>query len=163
MALLQYSPKFWETQVDVEAWDRFQFVQRSTGVPQSSSTDHGNVKSGSRHDRCNHQRRLVAHSTGGMFIHFRCGQIRPIEHHAGMKHRFRQRGKLCAAHPAPNHSHQPRSNLIVGNMPTRNSLNEKLNLFAGKFRAVALFADEVNNSHVEGVGGQPSIERNTRQ
>jgi len=48
-------------------------------------------------------------------------------------------------------------------MPACDSRNKKLNLFAGKFHAVALFADEVNNSHVEGVGGQPSIERNTRQ
>jgi hypothetical protein len=35
-------------------------------------------------------------------------------------------------------------------MPTRDSRNKKLNLFAGEFRAVSLFADEVNNSHEEG-------------
>src|ERR1700735_5687017 len=67
-----------------------------------------------------------------------------------MKHRLRKRGKLHAAHPAPNHSHQPSSNLVVGNPLASHAFNEKLNLFAGKFRAVSLFADEVNNSHEEG-------------
>src|SRR5271156_773106 len=118
-------------------------------MSQSPPADHRHVKPRSRHDGCNHQRRLAPHSASRMFIHLRRRQIRPIEHHAGMKHRLRQRGKLRAAHPAPNHSHQPRSNLVVGNMPTRNSLNKKLNLFAGEFRAVSLFADEVNNSHEE--------------
>src|ERR1700735_655779 len=85
-----------------------------------------------------------------MFIHFCRRQIRPIKNQAGMKHRFRKSLKLRAAHSAPNYSHQPRSNLIIGNPLASHAFNEKLDLFAGKFRAVSLFADEVNNSHEVG-------------
>ena len=67
-----------------------------------------------------------------------------------MKHCLGERGKLRAAHPAPNHSHQPSGNLIIRNMPTRNSINKELDFFAGKFRGVSLFANKVNSSHEEG-------------
>ncbi len=83
---LEHAAKLAQRQIDVEAGDGLQFVQRAAGVAKPAAADHGNSDAGCGDNRRDDERSLVADAAGGMFVHLGARNVGEIEHFAGMQH-----------------------------------------------------------------------------
>ena len=102
-----------------------QLVERSAGVAEPASADHGDDHTGCGNYRGNDERRLVAHAARGMFVDLGAGNVGEIEHFAGMQHGSGERAQFRAVHSPYKHSHQPGRHLVVGNFVVGISVNKE--------------------------------------
>src|SRR5690349_15979333 len=84
-----------------------------------------------------------------MLIDFLARQVRPVERHAGVQHRFSERGDLLPSHTAQQDRHQPGRHLIVGKLSFGIAANDELDFFARELVSVTLLADEVDDAHAK--------------
>ena len=87
------------------AGDRIHLVERAAGVAEAAARDHRHIGAAGCDDRRQHQRDIVADAAGRMLVGDRTGQIRPVEHVAGIAHGQRQRDRLVAAHAVEEDRH----------------------------------------------------------
>ena len=78
-----------------------------------------------------------------MLVRFGRRKLGKVEHLAGVKHGFSQRGEFSARHAAQQHGHQPCGHLVIGNLVTGVAVDEKLDFIALELSAIALTADQV--------------------
>ena len=137
-----------EREVHVKAGDGFELVERAAAVAQSPAADHGYAQTASRDDGRDHQRRFIANTASGMFVDELAAVCAgKIEDTAGVEHRFGERGNFGARQATARDRHQPSRHLVIGNPTARVAVDEPSNFFAGKFRGIALAADEIDGAH----------------
>ncbi len=147
-------------EVDVEAGNGLQFIQRTAGVPQSAPADHRHFDPARGHNRRDDQRSLVSHAAGGVLVHLAPRDLRKVQHLARVEHRVGERGGLRTTQPAKHCGHQKRRHLIIGNFAAGITCDDEFNFIARQFSAIALFADEFNKKHLRpflgtGSGSRP--------
>ena len=79
--------EFLNRQTGAETGNRFQLVQRATGMPQRAARDHWHNHAGRRSQRSRNQTRLVAYATRGVLVHLRARDVRKIDGDAAGDHR----------------------------------------------------------------------------
>jgi len=65
-----------------------------------------------------------------------------------MQHCFGKQGLLAVSHAVQKHGHQPRGDLIFGDVTAGDPFDEERDLIARQFRAVTFFADDVLRSQL---------------
>ena len=139
--------EFLEREIDVEAGDGFELIERAAGVAEAAAADHRNGEAARGDDGREDERSLVADAAGGMLVHFFAGKIGEIEDFAGMEHGFGERGDLGAVQAADPRGHEPGGHLVVGNFAAGVAGDEEVDLLAGVFTGIAFFADQVDGAH----------------
>src|SRR5215472_7537421 len=85
-----------------------------------------------------------------MLVYFWPAKIGEVQHFAGVKHGFRKECRFRARNSAAHRGHEPGGKLIIGDASVGCAGDEKRNLFAAEFPAVAFFADQINGAHEAG-------------
>ena len=67
--------KFFEREIDVEAGDGFELVERAAGVSEAAAADHGNGQAARSDDRSEDERSFVADAAGGVLVDFLAGKL----------------------------------------------------------------------------------------
>ncbi len=150
-ASAEHAAEVHEREVDVEARNGLQLVERAAGVTESSAADHRHAQPAGGRDRRQHQRGLVAYAARRVFVYLAAGQIGKIQHLARVHHRVGQSGDLGASHSSPENGHQPGGNLVIGNLVSRITADQGGDFIGRKFATIALATDEIHSTHREGV------------
>ena len=79
--------EFLNRQTGAETGNRFQLVQRATGMAQGAARDHRHNHAGRRCQRSRNQTRLVAYATRGVLVHLRARDVRKVDGDAAGDHR----------------------------------------------------------------------------
>ena len=116
-------------------------------MAQTAAAHLGDLYAAGRHHRGDHKGGLIAHATGGVLIHLDAGDGGKIDHHAAVGHHVRQLGCFFVGHAAQVDRHHPGSHLVIGHFPTDKAVDNGLQLFPGVGTAIALFRDQIINTH----------------
>ena len=127
---LENAAELSQRQIDVEAGDGLQLVQRAAGVAEPAPADHGDGHAGCGNHRGNDERRLVADAARGMFVDLRARNVGEIKDFAGVQHRASEGAQFRAVHSPDEHSHQPGGHLIVGNFVLSIGTHKKVDFVA---------------------------------
>jgi hypothetical protein len=95
-----------DVEVDPEAGNRFEFVQRAAGVPEPPAGHLRHDDAAGGRDRCQRDRHLVAHPAGAVFAHFDTGQIGQVHARAGSHHGIGEQSCFLSGHPTPHDRHE---------------------------------------------------------
>ena len=107
-------------EVDAEAGDRLQLVERPAGVAEAASAHLPDRDSACGHDRPDRDRRLVAHAARRMLVDDLAAERgAEVERAAAADHRVGERVRLRRGHPAEVHRHAERGQLVVRDLATR--------------------------------------------
>ena len=139
-----------QREIDAEPRNRFELVERPSGVPQAASGHHRNRHAASRRERRQHERCLVADPAGAVLVDFDARDVGQIDPHAGMHHRVGQTLRFLGVHAAEENRHQQRRRLVIGQRASRDPGDEKLNVGAAQDATVAFFPDDVDRAHGAG-------------
>ena len=97
--------------------------------------------------RCQHQRHLIAHPTGGVLVDKRAIHVCPVELVARLDHRHRQRHRLFNGHSLVEDERQERSSLWPCHPTIDDAIDEFTNLSVAEGAPFSLcFEDLVNHS-----------------
>ena len=116
-------------------------------MAEAAARDHRHIGAAGRDDRRQHQRDIVADAAGRMLVGDRAGQVRPVEHVAGIAHGERQRHRLVAAHAVEEDRHGERRDLAFGDRAGGDAGDELGDLARRQRLAVALLADDFLGEH----------------
>ena len=133
--------------VNVEAGNAFELVERAAGNAEAASGNHRDPvfiagEQGSEHERC-----LVADAAGGVFVDLRRRTLRIFEDAPAFHHRGGQMLGLHRGHAAEKHRHCPRAHLVVGDFAQGKAFDQELDFFLREFLAFALFFNERGDVH----------------
>ena len=123
------------------------FINGAAGMAQTAATHLGNLYTAGRHHRGDHKGSLIAHAAGGVLIHLDAGDGGKIDHHAAVGHHVRQLGCFFVGHAAQVDRHHPGSHLVIGHFSADKAVDNGLQLFPGVGTAIALFRDQIINTH----------------
>src|SRR5689334_6586194 len=104
-------------------------------MTKAASRNHRHTDSGSSGEWRDQKRSFIADTASRMFVDFRFGDVRKIEHLSRMKHRVCQRGGFGVSHSIQKDRHQQRGTLIVSNVTIGDPTNEEFDLLAREFAA----------------------------
>ena len=107
-------------------------------MAQAAAAHLGDLHTAGRHHRGDHKGGLTAHAAG---------DGGKIDHHAAVGHHVRQLGCFFVGHAAQVDRHHPGSHLVIGHFPADKAVDNGLQLFPGVGTAIALFRDQIINTH----------------
>jgi len=149
----EHTAEIGDGKIHIEAGNCFELVERAAGVTESAAADHGNGYTGSGSERSEHERSLVANAAGGVLVDFARGQRREIEHFARMQHGVGERRGFGAGHAAQHNRHEPRGDLVVGDIAARVGVDQAFDFGRRQLDPIALLADDINRTEVAGCDG----------
>ncbi|EJK92459.1 hypothetical protein UUU_04450 [Klebsiella pneumoniae subsp. pneumoniae DSM 30104 = JCM 1662 = NBRC 14940] len=116
---------------DIEARDRFQFVQRTAGMAEAAAGDHRYVTTAGGHHRPQHQRSDIPDAAGRVFIDDRTVKVEafPVQNGTGIPHRHGQRNALRHRHIVEEDGHRQRGDLPFRDSIVADAVDEKADLF----------------------------------
>jgi hypothetical protein len=131
-------------EVDVEAWDRLELVERAAGVAQPAAAHLADGHSAGGDDRADRDRRLVADAAGRVLVDDlapeRSGEV---ERASARDHRVGQRVGLRGRHAAEVDGHAERRELVVRDLAARVAEDQLCDLAGGKLFPVPLPLDQL--------------------
>ena len=132
-----------DRQLDAEAGDRLELVERAAGVPEPAAAHLPERHAAGRDDRADGDRRLVPDATGRVLVDDLPAERRAeVERVAGADHRVGQRVRLGRAQPVEVDRHAPGGHLVVRHLVARVGEHELGQVSAVVLLAVALPLDQ---------------------
>ena len=131
-----------ERQIGAKSGDRFELVERTTGMPETTPRHHWNRDPQRRDQRCEDQRHLVPDPTGGMLIDARQRQMGEIERRPAGKHRIGQCADFLAVQPLEENGHRECGHLVVRHVVRGILLHQPTPFGGGDLPPVALPFDQ---------------------
>ncbi len=125
-------------QVHVETRNAFQFIERAAGNSEAAIGNHRHPDFIARQQRREHERNLVAHAAGGMFVDLRRRTFWISEDPPALHHRFGQMMRFSRRHPAEEHRHGQRAHLVIGKVADHEILDQVVD-FLGRQRLAVPF------------------------
>src|SRR5581483_3137236 len=92
-----------------------------------------------------------------VFIYLGFGNVLEVENLARVQHRQRQRRLFGVGHAVEENGHEPRRNLIFGNVAAGYAADEEFDFLAREFAAVALLANDVLRSQLSSVSARARL------
>ena len=143
-------------QLDAEAGDRLELVERAAGVAEPAAAHLPERHAAGGDDRPDGERRLVPHAAGRVLVDDLAAERRAeVDRLAAADHRVRQRERLLAVQAAEVDRHAERGHLVVGHVAARvreHELRQLVRLELARRRACAGSAPR----HGSRAGGQRS-------
>src|SRR4029450_12580038 len=134
-------------QLDAEAGNRLELVERAAGVPEPASAHLAERDSAGRDDRADDDRRLVTDAAGRMLVHDLSPELAvEIEGRAALDECVSERQRLVGREPSEVDGHAERRQLIVGDLAACVAEDELADLGRGQGPAVALALDQLGRS-----------------
>ncbi len=142
-------------EVDPEAGDRLQLVERPAGVAEAASRELRDRHAAGSDQRADHERRLVADAAGRVLVGDRTADRRHVQARAGGDHRLEQVGRLARRSSRAGRTAIRNAASWYSGVVRRDHPDE---LPGGELAAVALARDQVDDppAHSTGVPGRPS-------
>ncbi len=137
-----------QRQVWRPALNGFHFVQRAAAGTQTAPAHLAHRQTAGSHQRLHHQRRLIAHAAGGVFVYGEGGHVVQIEQVARVSHSQGQGHRFPPAHAANGDRHDQRRRLVIRNAASGVFLNKPANLLIAEFAPVSFCFNQVNDVHV---------------
>jgi hypothetical protein len=155
------SDEFAEAELDAEAGNRFQLVERATGVTEPAAAHLAEGNAARRDDGTDGDRRLVADAAGRVLVDDAAAELlRHVDRLAAPDERVGHRERLGAGQAAEHDGHAERRHLVVRHIAARIAEDELAQLVVREFAAVSLALDELRRVDRHGVTiGCPGIPR----
>ena len=134
-------------QIDVEARNALELVERAARVPEAAAGHLRHLHTEARHHRHEHERGLVAHAAGRVFVRLDAGHARQIQRLAAVHHGHGQVQRLAPVHAAEIDGHGHGGHLIIRDLPTAVAVDHIADLLRREGLPVALFRDQIAHSH----------------
>ena len=112
--LLQDGAELGHAEVDLEARDGLELVERAAGVAETAAAHHRDLEAAGYGERGEDERDLVADAAGGVLVDLGAGQVAQVNDVAGAHHRVGEPRRLLRGHAAPEDGHEQRRRLVVG-------------------------------------------------
>ena len=150
-----------ERQLDAEAGDRLELVERAAGVAEPAAAHLSERHAARGDDRPDGDRRLVADAAGRVLVDDAAAELRRhVDRLAAADERLRHRERLGARQPAEHDRHAERGHLVVGHVAARVAEDELAQLVGVELAAVPLALDQLRGVDRHGVTiGWPGIPR----
>jgi hypothetical protein len=114
---LEQPARFVEGEVGVEAGNRLELVERSTGMSQPSARHHRHGDAERRDQRREDDRHLVSDAARRVLVDARAIEVSQLQRITAAEHRVGEGVGLAAIETAEKARHEERRHLVVGNMP----------------------------------------------
>ena len=134
-------------QIDVEARNALELVERAARVAEAAAGHLRHLHTEARHHRHEHERGLVAHAAGRVFVRLDAGHARQIQRLAAVHHGHGQVQRLAPVHAAEIDGHRHGGHLIIRDLPTAVAVDHIADLLRREGLPVALFRDQIAHSH----------------
>ncbi len=134
-------------EIDVEAGNALELVERAAGDAESASGNHRHPGFVAGEQRRQHQRNFVAYAAGGMFVDLRRRILRILQHAAALHHRLGQVLRLGRRHSAEINRHRPGANLVIRNFAESEICDQRFDFISGQFLTVTLLLDQCGDVH----------------
>ena len=158
--LLDLGDEVVDGEVDAEARNRLELVERAARVPEAAAAHLPDGHPAGRHDRADRDRRLVADASGRVLVHDLAAECRAeVERATAADHRIGERVRLCRRHPAEVDGHAERGQLIVRDLAPRVAEDQLRDLVGGKLLPVPLPLDQLGGMDHGCRIGVPGIPR----
>ena len=150
-----------EAELDAEAGDRLELVERPTGVAEAASAHLPERDAAGGDDRRDGDRRLVADASGRVLVDDATAELlRHVDGLAAPDECLGHRERLGARQAAEHDRHAERGHLVVGHVAARVAEDELAQLVVRQLAAVALALDQLRRVDRHGVTiGCPGIPR----
>ena len=147
-------------QVDPEAGDRLELVERAAGVPEAAAAHLPERDAAGGDDRADRERGLVAHPARRVLVdHLAPERGAEVDRLAASDHRVGQREGLAGREPAEVDGHAEGGHLVVGNVAARVAEDEVGDLPGRQLLAVPLALDQLGGRDHGASSGFPSTFR----
>ena len=148
-------------QLDPEAGDRLELVERAAGVAEPAPAHHGHLDPAGRHQRRQRQRGLVPHAAGGVLVDLRAGDVGEVEHVPGVEHGRGERLQLRLAHAPEEDRHAEGGHLVVGHAPLGVAGHELRDRLRRHGASVPLAVDDLVGAHAPRLAHAPGSGNST--
>ena len=134
-------------ELDAEAGDRLELVERAAGVPETPSAHLPERDAAGRDDRADDDRGLVADAAGRVLVDDHPSELAAeVERRAALDEGVRERERLVGGQAAEVDGHAERCQLVVGDLAARVAENELPDLGRGQAPAVTLALDQLRGA-----------------
>src|SRR5207244_1975979 len=139
--------EFVDRQLDAEAGNRLELVQRPAGVAETAAAHLPERNAARRHDRPDGERRLVPDTAGRVLVDDLSPKLATeVDGRPARDQRLRQRERLGRGEPAKEDRHAEGGELVVGNLASPVPEHELAQLVGAQLAAVALPLDQLRGA-----------------